>query len=154
MPDHVYTVRILVCILLSSAIAMPAAAGFTEQGDIVFDDQQGVYWQRRPPDRNSDGHIDRHDRWTWQEAGAYCQSLDLGGHEDWRLPSYEELETLVDYTTHSPAIDAAFASNNGLYWTLSELAEDQDKIWAVSFQFGDDYVVHKDSRNFVRCIRP
>ena len=49
----------------------------------------------------------------WEEALAYAEGLELGGHSDWRLPNAKELQSIVDYsrspqTTHSPAIDPIF----------------------------------------------
>lgn len=49
----------------------------------------------------------------WEEALGYCQSLELGGRSDWRLPDAKELQYIVDYsrspdTTGSAAIDPIF----------------------------------------------
>lgn len=33
---------------------------------------------------------------SWDQAEAHCQALEQGGHSDWRLPSIDELRTLVD----------------------------------------------------------
>jgi len=49
----------------------------------------------------------------WKEALAYSESLDLAGHDDWRLPSAKELQSIVDYgrspqTTNSAALDLIF----------------------------------------------
>ena len=54
---------------------------------------------------------------NWQDALAWVQQNNAGklhGHDDWRLPSVKELQSIVDYsrspdTTHSPAIDPVFA---------------------------------------------
>jgi hypothetical protein len=53
---------------------------------------------------------------NWPAALAWVQkknSEKFLGHDDWRLPSVKELQSLVDYsrspdTTHSPAIDPVF----------------------------------------------
>ena len=34
----------------------------------------------------------------WQDALAYCETLDYAGHADWRLPNTKELQSIVDYT--------------------------------------------------------
>jgi hypothetical protein len=53
---------------------------------------------------------------NWQDALAWVQKKNAGKfltHDDWRLPSVKELQSIVDYTlspdsTHSPAIDPIF----------------------------------------------
>ena len=50
---------------------------------------------------------------NWEAALNYCESLDLAGASDWRLPNAKELQSIVDYsrspvTTSSPAIDPIF----------------------------------------------
>jgi hypothetical protein len=32
----------------------------------------------------------------WRQADAWCSALEAGGHDDWRLPTLDELETLHD----------------------------------------------------------
>lgn len=50
----------------------------------------------------------------WQAALRYAQELRLADHDDWRLPSVKELQSIVDYTrspqaTGTAAIDPVFA---------------------------------------------
>jgi len=90
----------------------------------VMDRATGLSWTQRDSGKGM----------TWEEALAYAENLDLGGHSDWRLPTAKELHSLVDYsrspdTTRSAAIDPIFhltqIKNEGgkpdfaCYWTGS-----------------------------------
>ena len=50
-----------------------------------IDSETGYMWEN-PPSMELLG---------WNPASAYCANLGLGGHNDWRLPSIDELRTLV-----------------------------------------------------------
>ncbi len=41
----------------------------------------------------------------WKEAGGFCSGLKFAGYSDWRLPSKEELTTIVDTRNQSPALE-------------------------------------------------
>ncbi len=75
----------------------PAASGerFRDQGDgTVLDTRTGLQWAAR--DNGSD--ID------WSSAKRYANSLTLGGHSDWGLPTEEDLSLLLQAampSTHS-----------------------------------------------------
>ena len=54
---------------------------------------------------------------NWESALAWVQQMNAAkhlGHDDWRMPSIKELQSIVDYskspdTTHSAAIDPVFS---------------------------------------------
>ena len=77
---------------------------FVENGDgTITDGATGLMWQE----------ADSVYPMTWEEALAYAENLELGGHSDWRLPDAKELQSIVDYTrspdtTGSAAIDPLF----------------------------------------------
>ncbi len=64
----------------------PRGQHFTVAADTVLDTRTGLMWQRAVPV----------ERFTWVEAKAYAKGLRLGGYEDWRLPTKEELLSLPD----------------------------------------------------------
>ncbi len=78
---------------------------FVDNGDgTITDLATGLMWQQA----DSAAGLD------WQDALAHAQNLVLAGHDDWRLPSAKELQSLVDYTrspaTHgTAAIDPVFS---------------------------------------------
>ncbi len=71
---------------------------------------------------------------NWQEALAWAENMNYGGHSDWRLPNIKELQSIVDYTrspktTNSAAINPLFkvstikdeggSKNYPAYWSSS-----------------------------------
>ena len=129
----------------------PVAKVNTEQGDYmimnttVIDTTTQLEWQRQDDD------IQR----NWDDAWQYCVNLDLGGHQDWRLPRIKELQSIVDYGQAStPLIEGeAFPNTNSLYWSASSLASSSSSAWRVLFVNGAVGGNNKTLDNFVRCVR-
>jgi hypothetical protein len=80
---------------------------FHDNGDgTITDRATGLMWSK----------ADSGQGMNWQNALAWAQKRNAEkflGHDDWRLPSVKELQSIVDYTrspdtTHSPAIDPVF----------------------------------------------
>ena len=46
---------------------------------------------------------------TWQAALSYCENLERGGTDDWRLPNIRELESLVDEDRYDAASEGEFS---------------------------------------------
>ncbi|MEO9528435.1 DUF1566 domain-containing protein [Roseibium sp.] len=93
---------------------------FEDNGNgTVTDAATGRMWQQ----------ADDGTRREWADALAYCEALELGGHDDWYLPNTKELQSIVDYRrTGFPAIDETI-------FTLTKDAESLD-FW-TSTTFGD-----------------
>jgi hypothetical protein len=53
---------------------------------VVTDPGTGLLWTDR----------DNGDDVAWERAGRYCAAMEAGGHDDWRLPTIDELEVLFD----------------------------------------------------------
>ena len=52
----------------------------------------------------------------WSHATQYCESLSLGGHSDWRLPTKPELKTVVhlDQSRKLPPPSTSFKESDGV----------------------------------------
>ena len=86
----------------------------------------------------------------------------LCGRTGWRLPSMEELRSLVDYTIPSPgpSVDVAWFPNTlaTLYWSFSTdvsgaLAAPGGEAWALDFGGGFDAIDAKSVPLAVRLVR-
>ena len=113
-------------------------------GDTVTDHKTGLIWQR-----GDDGQYR-----NWDAAGQYCADLSLGGKRDWRLPSMDELLTIVDYSRFLPAINPVFDCNDDYYWSSTLSAEyPQEGRWPVRFTDGYAQVASMAITAYVRCVR-
>ena len=134
----------LTCLFVASLAAANAPPGRYKITDYtVKDNVTGLVWQR-----NVDESTYQH-----AEAMAYCEDLALVGFADWRLPTVSELESIVDDTRHSPAMDpVAFpGAPPGIYFT-STLSR-TNNAWVVTFGIGDSNVVNKTESFRARCVR-
>jgi len=79
---------------------------------------------------------------NWESALAWVQSMNAAkhlGHDDWRMPSIKELQSIVDYskspdTTHSAAIDPVF--------TCSQITNEGGKPDYPCYWSGSTHVGH------------
>ena len=111
----------------------------------VIDNQTGLQWQR----------TDATSPLNWQEANEFCQSLNLIGLIDWRLPSITELTSLVNYFAgFPPLINSIFVNTDAnRYWTATTLASSSGSAWFVDFNNGNTSFSVKTTTRFVRCVR-
>ncbi|MGD9975892.1 MAG: DUF1566 domain-containing protein, partial [Desulfatirhabdiaceae bacterium] len=113
--------------------------------DVVTDAVTGLMWEKNTPDNTM----------TWTNALAYCHNNDLGGFTDWRLPTINELHSLVDYGRYNKSINPEFFPDTSFfsYWSSTTLAGDTSRARDVSFDYGLDLNSIKSYSNYVRAIR-
>ena len=73
--------------------------------------------------------------------------------EGWRMPTCDELLTLVDRTKFSPAIDTEVFpdTENDWYWTdTPHMYNPKSAVWVVYFCYG---LVSYNHRDLVACVR-
>lgn len=110
----------------------------------VLDKQTGLIWGPTLSDRMN-----------WAAADKACKEFNLGGHKDWRLPTVNELFSLVDRKKYNPAIDIEFFpdTKNDWYWTNEKYVGDSGCCWVVYFGNGSVYVGSKGIDYFMRPVR-
>lgn len=127
-----------------SAKADAPPGRYTIGSGTVYDTQTKLTWEQPISPSN----------FMWADAQTYCSGLTLDG-DDWRLPSLRELQTLVDESRSSPAIDeTAFPNTSSTaFWSSSPLAGGSTNAWSVHFGIGDTGYSGVTEWYLVRCVR-
>lgn len=94
---------------------------------------------------------------NWANALAYCSSLAYAGGE-WRLPSYKEMASLIDFGNNAPALPAAHPFLNiqtvYSYWTGSSSPWNTgDFALSVNFNYGQVSDGQKSSSGVIWPVR-
>lgn len=97
---------------------------------------------------------------TWDQALSDCSSLSLGGHSDWRLPNYSELESLINA---GEADSAAWLNARGfsgvmggygnLYWSSTTLGAYTTTAWHIQLSYGFATNEAKTNSHYALAVR-
>ena len=126
---------------------------YTDLGNgIIRDNATGLMWQKATAPGIGSGEYP--DRYTWDQANAYCADLSLGGYTDWRLPDVNELQALVEYSRYNPSINTTYFPNTRAfrYWSSTIFSIDTNGAWYVSFHYGYTRNCIKGSHYYVRAV--
>ena len=89
---------------------------------------------------------------TWEDALKAVKDLNRQGGEtySWRLPNINELESLVDCSTHSPALPCGhlFRDVREEYWSSTTSMFEPDWAWALYLTKGAVGVGQKKGAHF------
>ncbi len=158
-----------ILLFLTISVSLVFAEMVRYDNGIVEDKSTGLMWQdhyKPSVPRNT----------TWTGAIYQCDILTLGGYDDWRLPNYNELMSIMDFSrgNDEPLINRAFLNvrtkeskyennyNNvyypRFYWTSTTFAPNDQHAWVIYFFNHDnkEYTSRKTnntrSANY-RCVR-
>ncbi len=150
---------IIICTILLTNTAktqtctdLPASAPdsrFAVNGNEVTDTDTGLIWQRCTLGQTgSDCSGGSADRYTWQRALQAASA-------PWRLPSSNELRSIVEKQCSKPAINLTVFPNtvSSHYWSASPHADSSYGAWAVYFYDGGSDHYYKDYYGHVRLVR-
>jgi hypothetical protein len=76
-------------------------------GQVVRDRLTGLEWTRSA-DTDGDGRVEPSDKLSWSEAFQWVERLNRTrgcGHDDWRLPSIQELYSLILFSGVDPRVE-------------------------------------------------
>ena len=133
---------------LEKGVAWPGPR-FTVDGAglCVTDNLTDLMWVRTPDDTAR----------TWADALTYANGLTLCGHDDWRLPNVNELESLVNAEVANISLWLNMQGFSNVladyYWSSSTCADSADCSWVVSMNMGNVYTSFRTSANRVLPVR-
>jgi hypothetical protein len=140
-------------------IVKPTEVGVTKEfldNDLVWQDPDTkLIWQKTFSE----------DRMKWQEAFEYAKKLNsqnYGGYSDWRVPTLDELKTILTKEQNKNSNGNKYFIKNPLIenmpilrWFLSstEHKNDSSKAWTFLFDCGFNDWCSKSYDGSVRCVR-
>ena len=140
-------------------------SGLEDRGLTVFDRRAGLEWEKKTDDG---GIHDKDNGYTWSTAPpwnpdgtaftVFLAALNAGGcyasHCDWRLPTLEELKSIVDCSHGIPCVAPIFGpTQSSFYWSSSSLAGNPSSAWFVDFVGGGGFADGKAFIYDVRAVR-
>lgn len=148
--------------LVKGGQALDSLASFTPSSDFkdlgdgsVQQLKSGLIWQRCALGQSWNGSSCSGNvaSFTWEQAKQ--QQNSLGSYTDWRLPTANELATLVDYSTANPAINRELfpGTPTSGFWSSSPYALNTDNAWIVYLSSGFVGYGQKGGATVVRLVR-
>ena len=113
--------------------------------EIVIDNENGLVWQ--------DNLDSKKLRKNFDSAVKYCDQLQHAGYTDWRLPTMDDYDLIIEAGKRNPVIPEQFKFyQSNYYWTADEGSME---IFAhrINLFNGNDNDYSKSYRTFVRCVR-
>jgi hypothetical protein len=123
------------------------------QNQAVLDRETGLVWERSPDTTLR----------TWQDAQTHCNQATVGGRKGWRLPTVQELASLIDPSVAFPGptlppghpfsnvqTDSASSMPRGY---KSATSHHSVGSWAVFFRNGFVGNHAFNETDFVWCVR-
>jgi len=115
--------------------------------DVFIDNKTGLMWQ----DNSAAKYVQK----DWNGAMSFCSQLQLGGHDDWRLPNIKELIQILSLKPRDGGMRKGFnyLGGSGYYWSSSVHESNEEFAWMMNFKRGYEYVNYKTYERHIRCVR-
>ena len=114
--------------------------------EAVRDNKTGLVWERSP----------RLDMYDWDRAHQRCLSSNTGGRKDWRVPTVQELNSLIDPSPEEVKLPEGHPFNNvepAIYWSATKPQGNATYALFVNFSSGRSASLENYMSSFVWCVR-
>lgn len=134
------------------------AFGFVDNGNgTVTDTQTGLMWKQCAEGQNGADCQGCGGEFNWDVAMQIPKTLNLrggfAGYRDWRLPTKDELTSLVMHGRTSPAICTEAFPNAPSHWFWSSSPSVVNLTWYVHFGDGEVNSYYRYFAGAVRLVR-
>ncbi len=109
-----------------------------EEIETWTDPETGLIWEKQGAEKTM----------PWKEALEYAKSLG----SDWRLPTIQELLSLIDFSRDNPACKI-IDSHCSYYWSSTTRTGYMSCAWYVGFYYGGVSYDGKSGNYYVRCVK-
>jgi hypothetical protein len=107
----------------------------TERHTAIYRDPKlDLLWSRRDNGRDV----------RWEQAVTHCEELRLGGYDDWRLPTLEELRSIRALWSNAPFKTVVQVGLTGCCPWSSDTEPDGEKAWNFNFVHRRPFLGHQD----------
>lgn len=116
----------------------------------VLDRETGLVWEQSP---HPTAYM------NWIDAQERCNKLTVGNRKGWRLPTIQELASLIDPSVAPPGptlpADHPFSNVQNYYWSATTVADRPTWAWIAGFVNSNTSVSSytKEVNYFVWCVR-
>ncbi len=129
---------------------------YSRNVDVVIDNATGLEWQDNSAAESTKVHL--------MAAVDYCKNtLTLGGHNDWRLPTIKELNTLIDSNQYNPSVTKGVFKHislfdvyipfSSMYHSSTVAGHSSGGAWSIYFDNGITLYGDMWEDSYVRCVR-
>lgn len=116
-----------------------------DYADIVIDYDTGLVWQ---DDSSSVERVN-----DIVEARARCAKLTLGGSQDYRIPTLNELKSIIDKNKEKPAIKSTFKNCVSANYLVQNKVSNSTSFWVIDFSYGILGVTNTNLPVYLRCVK-
>ena len=113
-----------------------------DKREIVLDKKSNKFYYDSTPSK----------KMSYDSALEYCSKMDYLGYSDWRVPTKDELKSLLDLSRSYISIKHAFKNiQKGIYWSATK--DRYEQAWYIDFDLGRYSTAKYNHKYYVICVK-